>query len=64
MSDGNGYSNIQILERLEKKVDKVLEDHEARLRFLESGHNRLRGAVALLSFLLVVAGALISALNI
>lgn len=33
--DGNGFTNKEILLRLEEKVDKILADHERRLRFLE-----------------------------
>lgn len=35
MADGNGFTNKEILIRLEEKVDKVLEDHEKRIRLLE-----------------------------
>lgn len=33
--DGNGFTNKEILIRLEQKVDKVLDDHEKRIRLLE-----------------------------
>lgn len=32
---GNGFTTKEILVRLEEKVDKVLDDHEKRLRGLE-----------------------------
>lgn len=34
-TSGNGFTNKEILVRLEEKVDKVLDDHEKRLRGLE-----------------------------
>lgn len=35
MADGNGFTNKEILIRLEEKVDKILDDHEKRIRLLE-----------------------------
>jgi hypothetical protein len=34
-TSGNGFTNKEILIRLEEKVDKILDDHEKRLRILE-----------------------------
>jgi flagellar motor component MotA len=33
--EGNGFTNKEILVRLEAKVDKILDDHERRIRILE-----------------------------
>ena len=35
MADGNGFTNKEILLRLEQKVDAVLADHEDRIRTVE-----------------------------
>jgi hypothetical protein len=35
MDSGNGFTNKEILLRLEEKVDKALEQHDKRLRILE-----------------------------
>lgn len=51
---GNGFSNKEILVRLEAKVDKVLDDHEKRLRLLERFRNSVPGISVLA---VVVSGA-------
>lgn len=33
--NGNGFTTKEILVRLEDKVDKILEDHELRIRAVE-----------------------------
>lgn len=45
--NGAGYTIKEIVVRLESKVDKVLDDHETRLRSLESDRNQRKGRAAL-----------------
>lgn len=43
MSEGNGFTNKEILLRLEGKVDTMLANHEERIGFLEGWRNRMIG---------------------
>lgn len=62
--NGNGFSNKEILLRLEAKVDAVLADHEVRLRSMERWRDSLKGAARLggLAFAVVSPVAAVLAL--
>lgn len=45
INNTDSYTVKEILSRVEDKVDKVLEDHENRLRVLEHFKNKWLGAL-------------------
>lgn len=51
-NDNNNYTVKEIVTRLEIKVDKVLDDHESRIRILERVTTKWSGVVA---FVIAVA---------
>ena len=58
-SDGNGFTAKEILLGMERKLDRILEDHEARIRSSEAAIYRLKGALFLMSVLIPLGIALI-----
>jgi len=61
-TNGNGFTTKEILVRLEDKVDRVIADHENRLRSLE----RFRYAVpsvAIIAALATIALAILTAVQ-
>lgn len=57
MSSNETYTVKEIVTRLEAKVDRVIDDHEKRIRILERFSNRWSGALSLV----LSAGALVGA---
>lgn len=62
-SDGNGFTNKEILVRLEQKVDKILDDHENRLRGLEKVAASKFRWTPVFSSLGAIAAALVAVLH-
>lgn len=48
MSEGNGFSNKEILMRLEHKLDTALENYERRVSSLESFRSYSKGVAAII----------------
>ena len=59
MSDGNGFSNKEILLRLEAKLDHALADLEPRVSSLESFRSYAKGVAAILVMALPLAALFI-----
>lgn len=63
MTDTDEYFGVgQTLARLETKVDKVLDDHEKRLRGMEKWRNRSGGAISVILVFVPVVSAITAAL--
>ena len=58
-SDGNGFTAKEILIDMDKKIDRILVDHETRLRGSEAAIYRLKGALFLVVVLIPLGVALI-----
>ena len=59
MIDGNGFSNKEILLRLEQKVDAVLESHDGRISSLEQFRSYAKGVAAIIVMALPFAALFI-----
>lgn len=59
MTDGNGFTNKEILLRLEAKLDAAVVSHEHRISALETFASRAKGALALATVFLIPLVALI-----
>lgn len=54
----NGLTTLEVVLRLEEKIDKIMEDHEQRIRRIESTTFRLSGVWAAIGISVsVLAGA-------
>ncbi len=59
-TNGNGMNTKDLVLLLHEKVDRVLVDHEARIRSAETSVSRVKGAIALLALLVPIAAGLIA----
>lgn len=59
-----GYTVKEIVTRLEIKLDKALDDHENRLRSLESDSNKRKGRGALVMSSIAFVAAISSVVSV
>lgn len=65
-NDNAGYTVKEIVIRLEAKVDKIMDDHEKRLRALEGEKNQRvgRGSLIMSAIAFIAAAAAVAAVFI